>query len=93
MNKGELITGVAARTSYPKKQITEIVEGVFDVITDALAKGDKVTLIGFGGFEVRKRAERQGRNPQTGAAIVIPESLAPVFKAGKMLKEAVNKSK
>ena len=91
MNKAELIAAIAAKTGDTKKGAEASVNAFVDVITDALAKGDKVQLVGFGSFEVRKRAARKGRNPQTKEEIKIPASKAPVFKAGKALKELVNK--
>lgn len=89
MNKADLIAAVAAQ-DIAKKDAEKAVKAVFDSIGDALAKGDKVQLIGFGTFEVRKRAAKQGRNPKTGAAIKIAASNSPAFKAGKDLKDKVN---
>lgn len=91
MNKAELVAAIAAKTGDTKKGAEASVNAFVDVITDALAKGDKVQLVGFGSFEVRKRAARKGRNPRTKEEIKIPASKAPVFKAGKALKETVNK--
>ena len=91
MNKSELIAAVAAKTGATKKKAEEPVDAFVDVVTEALSKGDKVQLVGFGSFEVRKRAARKGRNPQTKEEIKIPASKAPVFKAGKALKDVVNK--
>ena len=91
MNKAELIAAIAAKTGETKKSAEESVNAFVNVITEALTKGDKVQLVGFGSFEVRKRAARKGRNPQTKEEIKIPASKAPVFKAGKALKELVNK--
>ena len=91
MNKAELIAAVAAKTGDTKKGVEASVNAFVDVVTEALVKGDKVQLVGFGSFEVRKRAARKGRNPQTKEEIKIPASKAPVFKAGKALKELVNK--
>ena len=90
MNKAELIAAVAAKTGDTKKGVEASVNAFVDVVTEALVKGDKVQLVGFGSFEVRKRAARKGRNPQTKEEIKIPASKAPVFKAGKALKEKVN---
>ena len=90
MNKAELVAAIAAKTGDTKKGAEASVNAFVDVITDALAKGDKVQLVGFGSFEVRKRAARKGRNPQTKEEIKIPASKAPVFKAGKALKDLVN---
>ena len=88
-NKQELVNDVATTTGLTKKDATAAVDAVFASIQDTLAKGDKVQLIGFGNFEVRERAARKGRNPQTGAEIKIAASKVPAFKAGKALKEAV----
>ena len=90
MNKAELIAAIAAKTGDTKKGVEASVNAFVDVVTEALVKGDKVQLVGFGSFEVRKRAARKGRNPQTKEEIKIPASKAPVFKAGKALKEKVN---
>ena len=91
MNKSELIAAIAAKTGETKKDAEATLNAFIDVVTDSLVKGDKVQLVGFGSFEVRKRAARKGRNPQTKEEIKIPASKAPVFKAGKALKELVNK--
>jgi len=89
LNKTELINAVAEKTDLSKKDATGAVDAVFDIITDALQKQEKVQLIGFGNFEVRERAARKGRNPQTGEEIEIPASNVPAFKPGKALKDAV----
>jgi DNA-binding protein HU-beta len=89
MNKTELINQVAELSELSKKDATKAVEAVFDTILEALKNGDKVQLIGFGNFEVRERAARKGRNPQTGEEIEIPASKVPAFKPGKALKDAV----
>ena len=91
MNKSDLIAAMAVKTGETKKEAENALNAFVDVITEALVKGDKVQLVGFGSFEVRKRAARKGRNPQTKEEIKIPASKAPVFKAGKALKELVNK--
>ena len=91
MNKAELIAAVAAKTGETKKSAEESVNAFVSVVTETLSKGDKVQLVGFGSFEVRKRAARKGRNPQTKEEMKIPASKAPVFKAGKALKDLVNK--
>ena len=91
MNKSELIAAIAAKTGETKKDAEATLNAFIDVVTESLVKGDKVQLVGFGSFEVRKRAARKGRNPQTKEEIKIPASKAPVFKAGKALKELVNK--
>ncbi|MCC5894938.1 HU family DNA-binding protein [Alkalibacterium olivapovliticus] len=88
-NKAELIEKVAASADLTKKDATAAVEAVFETIKDTLADGEKVQVIGFGNFEVRDRAARKGRNPQTGEEIQIPASKVPAFKAGKALKDAV----
>ena len=90
MNKAELIAAIAAKTGETKKGAEAVVNAFVSTVTEALAKGDKVQLVGFGSFEVRKRAARKGRNPQTKEEIKIPASKAPVFKAGKALKDLVN---
>ena len=91
MNKAELIAAIAAKTGDTKKAAEASVNAFVEVVTNALVEGDKVQLVGFGSFEVRKRAARKGRNPQTKEEIKIPASKAPVFKAGKALKDLVNK--
>ena len=91
MNKSDLVAAMAAKTGDTKKCAEETLNAFVDVVTGALVKGDKVQLVGFGSFEVRKRAARKGRNPQTKEEIKIPASKAPVFKAGKALKDLVNK--
>ena len=89
MVKADLVAKVA-EIGITKKQAAEVVDGVFGAIKDALASGDKVSLIGFGTFSVRERAAREGRNPRTGKSIKIPAKKVPVFKAGKGLKDAVS---
>lgn len=91
MNKSDLIAAIAAKTGATKKSAEACLNAMTEAVTEALVKGDKVQLVGFGSFEVRKRAARKGRNPQTKEEIKIPASKAPVFKAGKALKEVVNK--
>lgn len=91
MNKSELIAQVAEKTGLTKRAAGDSVEAVLSAIQEALQKGEKVTLVGFGTFEVRNRAARKGVNPATGATIDIPESKVPAFKAGKALKEAVSR--
>ena len=90
MNKTELIDAVADEAEVSKAEAGRAVDAVISSITKALKKGDSVTLVGFGTFQVRKRAARQGRNPKTGATIKIKASKNPAFKAGKALKDAVN---
>lgn len=89
MNKTELINKVAELSDLTKKDASKAVDAVFQSISDALAEGDKVQLIGFGNFEVRERAARKGRNPQTGQEIEIAASKVPAFKPGKALKEGI----
>ena len=91
MNKTELVNAVAEKADFSKKDADKAVAAVLDSITDALAQGDKVQIVGFGTFEVRARAEKQGRNPKTGEAMIVRASNLPAFKAGKALKEAVAK--
>ena len=88
-NKQELIAEVAAKTGLTKKDSEKAVNAFGEVVTEFLAKGEKVQLIGFGTFETRERAAREGRNPQTGEAIKIAATVVPAFKAGKALKDAV----
>lgn len=89
MNKTELIAAVAAKAELSKKDAEAAVNAVFDSVKDALAEGDKVSLIGFGTFSVKTRAARTGLNPRTKETIEIPESKVPAFKAGSALKDAV----
>ncbi|UFJ42793.1 HU family DNA-binding protein [Brevibacillus humidisoli] len=89
MNKTELIAKVAETTELTKKDATKAVDAVLDAIADALKAGDKVQLIGFGNFEVRERAARKGRNPQTGEEIEIASSKVPAFKPGKALRDVI----
>ncbi len=91
MNKSELIADVAVRADITKKDADAAVNAVLDSITNALIHGEKVQLVGFGTFEVRTRGARTGRNPRNNEEINIPESKAPAFKAGKALKDVVNK--
>jgi len=91
MNRMELVAAIAEKTGVTKKSADDSLRAFIDTVTDALVKGDKVQLVGFGSFEVRKRAARKGRNPQTKEEIKIPASKSPVFKAGKALKDIVNK--
>lgn len=90
MNKTELINAVAVSADVSKKEAEAVISAALDTITAALKEGDKVQLVGFGSFEVKKRAARVGRNPKTKEAIEIPASVVPVFKAGKALKDAVS---
>ncbi|GIX37642.1 HU family DNA-binding protein [Silanimonas lenta] len=90
MNKSDFVNAVADSAELSKADAGRAVDAMVEVIKKALKKGDTVTLVGFGTFSVRKRAARQGRNPQTGATIKIKASKSPAFKAGKALKDAVN---
>ena len=91
MNKTELIAAVAEKADLSKKDAEAAVTAAIDAITAALQEGEKVQLVGFGSFEVKKRAARIGRNPKTKETIEIPASVVPVFKAGKALKDSVSK--
>ena len=91
MNKAELIARIAEESKLTKKAAETALDAFITSVEGALKAGEKVQLVGFGTFEVRQRAARKGRNPQTKAEIKIPASKAPVFKAGKALKELVNK--
>lgn len=90
MNKTELVAYVAESAELTKKDAAKVVDAVFEAIEGSLKKGEKVQLIGFGNFEVRERAARKGRNPQTGEEIQIAASRIPAFSAGKLLKDSVN---
>ncbi|AHK14703.1 MAG: HU family DNA-binding protein [Thalassolituus sp.] len=89
MRKPELAAAIAEKADLTKEKAAEVLNAVTDQIAKALGEGDSVTLIGFGTFEVRNRAERQGKNPQTGAPITIAAAKVPAFKPGKGLKEIV----
>ena len=91
MNKAELINAVAASADVSKKDAEAVISATLDTITEALKQGDKVQLVGFGSFEVKKRAARIGRNPRTKEEIEIPATVLPVFKAGKLLKDTISK--
>ena len=91
MTKVELIAAVANEANLTKKDAEAAVNSALNAITNALKEGDKVQLVGFGSFETKKRAARTGQNPRTGAAVEIPASTVPTFKAGKALKDAVAK--
>jgi len=93
MNRKELIDALADKTGTSKADADRNIAALIEIITATLKKGDKVALVGFGTFEVRKRAARTGRNPATGAELKIKASKAPAFKAGKGLKDAVNGAK
>ena len=91
MNKAELINAAAEKAGLSKKDTESAVNAAIEAIVECLANDDKVQLVGFGAFEVKKRAARVGRNPKTNATIEIPASVVPVFKAGKALKDSVAK--
>lgn len=91
MNKAELVAAIAEKTELSKKDSEKALKAFIDVVTEELTKGEKIQLVGFGTFEVAERAAREGRNPQTGATMNIPASKAPKFKAGRALKDTVNK--
>ena len=89
INKSELTREVAAKTDLKQKDAEKVIDALIESIKDNLAKGEKVQIIGFGSFEVRDRAARKGRNPQTGKTLTIPATKVPAFKPGKALKDAV----
>ncbi|MET3689535.1 DNA-binding protein HU-beta [Priestia megaterium] len=89
MNKTELVDAVATKSELTKQDSKKAVDALFETISNTLAKEEKIQLVGFGTFEIRERAERTGRNPQTGEEMTIPASKAPAFKPGKELKESV----
>ncbi|MEB2268097.1 HU family DNA-binding protein [Priestia megaterium] len=89
MNKTELVDAVATKSELTKQDSKKAVDALLETISNTLAKEEKLQLVGFGTFEIRERAERTGRNPQTGEEMTIPASKAPAFKPGKELKEAV----
>ncbi|MDC7783189.1 HU family DNA-binding protein [Priestia aryabhattai] len=89
MNKTELVDAVATKSELTKQDSKKAVDALFETISNTLAKEEKIQLVGFGTFEIRERAERTGRNPQTGEQMTIPASKSPAFKPGKELKEAV----
>ena len=91
MNKAELIEAIASSTEMTKTDVDKVITSFVDVVTDALTKGEKVSLKGFGNFEVRERGERTGRNPRTGERMTFAASKAPAFKLSTALKNAVNK--
>ena len=91
MNKNELIAAIAEKAELSKKDAEAALTAAIDAITESLAREEKVQLVGFGSFEIKARAERMGRNPKTLEPVHIPASKAPVFKAGKALKDAVSK--
>ena len=91
MKKSELIAIIAEKAELKKVDAEKALNAFVEAVTDALAEGDKISIVGFGNFETKTRAARKGKNPQTGAEIEIPASTVPTFKAGKSLKVAVNK--
>ncbi len=90
MNKAELVAVMAEKAELSKKDAEKALKAFTDVIAEELKKGEKIQLVGFGTFEISERAQRTGRNPQTGAEMIIAASKAPKFKAGKALKDVVN---
>jgi DNA-binding protein HU-beta len=90
MNKSELINAIAESADLTKADAGRALAGFINAVTEALGKGESVALVGFGTFSVKARAERKGRNPQSGEEITIPAAKIPAFKAGKSLKDAVN---
>ena len=90
MNKSELIEAIAESAELTKTEAGRALDAVIEAVTEALKRGDTVSLVGFGSFGVKERAERQGRNPQTGNTITIKAAKIPSFKPGKALKDAVN---
>ena len=89
MNKGELVDAIAAKANVTKRDADAILTAALESIMEAVARGEKVTLVGFGTFEPRDRQSREGRNPQTGEAMTIPATRVPAFSAGKQFKESV----
>ena len=90
MNKAELIVAIADAADMSRKDAEKALKAFTDVVAEELKKGEKVQIVGFGTFEVSERAEREGRNPQSGEAMMIAASKAPKFKAGKALKDMIN---
>jgi len=93
MNKGELVDKIAEKANVTKKDADSVLSAMLESIVDAVASGDKVTLVGFGTFEARDRQAREGRNPSTGKPIKIPATRVPAFSAGKLFKEKVLEAK
>jgi DNA-binding protein HU-beta len=89
MNKGELVDKVAEKVDVTKKQADAVLTAAIESIMEAVSDGEKVTLVGFGSFELRERKEREGRNPKTGETMTIPASKVPAFSAGKLFKDKV----
>lgn len=90
MNKSELVDKIAEKAGVTKKQADAILTAILDSVMEAVSEQDKVTLVGFGSFEARKRQAREGRNPKTGETMTIPETTVPVFSAGKLFKDMVS---
>jgi DNA-binding protein HU-beta len=93
MNKGELVDQVADKAAVTKKVADSVISAALEVVMEAVSKGDKVTLVGFGSFEPRQRQKREGRNPRTGEKMDIPATKVPAFSAGKLFKDKVSASK
>ena len=89
MNKAELVDAIALKSNVTKKQTDAVLSAAIETIIDAVAAGDRVTLVGFGAFEPRERKEREGRNPKTNENLLIPATTVPVFSAGKLFRETV----
>jgi DNA-binding protein HU-beta len=89
MNKGELVDAIATKANVTKKEADAVLSATIDTIVEAVASGDKVTLVGFGSFDKRDRAQREGRNPKTGETMTIAATSVPGFSAGKLFKEKV----
>ena len=89
MNKGELVDAIAEKANVPKKEVDTVLSTTLDTIVEAVTIGDKVTLVGFGSFEKRERAQREGHNPKTGETMTIAATTVPAFSAGKAFKETV----
>lgn len=89
MNSCELVDAIAAKANITKKQALEVISAFLSVVTEAVANGDKVTLVGFGSFERRDRSQREGRNPKTNEPMTIPATIVPAFSAGKQFREKV----
>ncbi|RZT02995.1 HU family DNA-binding protein [Cuneatibacter caecimuris] len=91
MNKKELVAAIAEKSEVTKKDVEKVMQSFTEVVSEELAKGEKIQMVGFGTFEVAERAEREGRNPKSGEVMTIAASKSPKFKAGKALKDIVNK--
>ncbi|MBW4458511.1 MAG: HU family DNA-binding protein [Nostoc indistinguendum CM1-VF10] len=89
MNKGEVVDAVAAKAKITKKQADQVISAFLEVVTEAVANGEKITLVGFGSFERRERSEHEGRNPKTNEPMTIPATRVPAFSPGKQFKEKV----